>query len=175
MPFNTTSSVIGADMNNTSTTALFALGTKISGTNNTEWTYCQSTAAFITGELVAIRSNGTAVSASTLILTSGAAIGGGAGAGGIEVGWAQGNWAALDFGWMCKRGDAVTVLMSGTAVPNTQLYAQYGQAIGCLGTTAASGTIMGVQLNASSSTSSLVLTTAVITWPRLCPGANPVG
>lgn len=157
MPFNATSSILGADFNNTSTTQLFALGTKAMGTNNTEWTYVQMSGAAITGEMIAIRTGGTGVPVHTTSLVC---------TGPRELGWVQGNFADQDYGWVVKRGDSVTVLMSGTNVPNTQLYWAPGQNMGALTTQAGSASMAGIQLLASSSTASLVLTTAIITWPR---------
>ena len=36
---NVTSSIIGVDLNNAGTTQLFALGTKVFGTDDSEWEY----------------------------------------------------------------------------------------------------------------------------------------
>jgi len=157
MPFNSISSILGVDFNNISSTQLFALGTKAFGTNNTEWVYVKMTGAAISGEMCSVASQGTARPVTTTAIAC---------SGPAELAWAQGAYADQDYGWVALRGDAVTVLMSSTCVPNTQLYWASGQARGALTTTAGSASMAGIQLLASSSTASLVLTTAILTYPR---------
>ncbi len=155
MPFNTSSSMIGADFNNTSTTALFALNTKAFGTGNTEWTYVKATGALLTGQLVTIAQAGTAILANTTALMTGS----------NQLGFAQGNFADQDFGWVVQRGVGVNVMCSGTAAPNALLYLVTGSN-GGISTTAGSGTLAGIELIVSASTASLVITTAILTYPR---------
>lgn len=155
MPFNTQSSLIGVDFNNTSTTALFALNSKALGTGNSEWTYVKATGALLTGQMVTIASAGTAVLANCTALMTGS----------NGLGFAQGNFADQDFGWVVQRGVGVTVMCSGTCAPNALLYLVTGTN-GGISTTAGSGTLAGIELLASASTASLVITTAILTYPR---------
>ena len=157
MPFPT-SSHIGADFNSTSTTALFALLTPARGSDNSEWVYVHSNTAHTTGQILAINSVGTGINATTAAACSGT----------YSFGFVPSlAWTAGDYGWACTRGNNVYVQMSGTAVPNTQLYV--ANTPGALTTTAASGTLLGIELIVSSSTASLVVTTAIVTWPRSVP------
>lgn len=157
MSFNQ-SSMIGADFNTTSTTALFALLTPARGSDNSEWVYAHSNTAHTTGQILALNSVGTGINATTAAATSGT----------YSFGFVPSlAWTAGDYGWLCTRGNNVYAQMSGTAVPNTQLY--IANTPGALTTNAASGTMMGVELIVSSSTASLVVTTAILTWPRSVP------
>ena len=158
LPAFPTSSMIGADFGSTSTTALFALRTKAFGSEGSEWMYAHSNTAHTTGQLVGINSVGTCINATTAVATSGT----------YDLGFIGSvAWTAGDYGWVCNRGLAY-VQCSGTCVPNTQLYVANGP--GALSTTAGSGTLMGIELQVSSSTASLVVTTAILTWPRSVPG-----
>src|SRR3990167_4785526 len=108
MPFST-SSLIGADFNSTSTTALFALLTPARGSDNSEWVYVHSNTAHTTGQILAINSFGTGINATTAAATSGT----------YSFGFVPSvAWTAGDYGWACQRGNNVYVQMSGTAVPN---------------------------------------------------------
>lgn len=157
MPF-ITSSLIGADFNSTSTTALFALLTPAKGSDNSEWVYAHSNTAHTTGQLLAVNSVGTGINVTTGAATSGV----------FSFGFVPSlAWTAGDYGWLCTRGNNVYVQCSGTAALNVQLYV--ANTPGALTTTAASGTMMGINLIASASTASLVVTTAILTWPRSVP------
>lgn len=155
MPFYTTQSQIGVDLNNTSTTALFTLNSKAQGTGNSEWSYVYASGAFNTGNLVAILNNGTAYPCTQGHLSNNA----------VMLGFAQGNFAAGDYGWVATRGEGLTVACSGTAATNATLFLTTTTS-GGLTTVAGACTMAGIQLLASASTSSLVLTTATVTWPR---------
>ena len=158
LPSSVTSSLIGANFNTTGSTALFALRTVADGTEGTKWMYVHSNTAHTTGQIVGINSVGTAVNASTLSATSGT----------LDFGFVGSvAWTAGDYGWVCTKGLAY-VQCSGTTVPNTQLY--IAGSPGALSTTAGSGTMLGIELVASASTASLVVTTAILTWPRSVPG-----
>ena len=59
MPQFVTSSMIGVDLVNSGSTALFALNTKVLGSDNSEWSYVIATAALTTGQCVYIAPQGT--------------------------------------------------------------------------------------------------------------------
>lgn len=155
MAFYNVSSAIGVDFNSTSTTALFTLNDVKRGSNDTEWTYVKASGALITGQMVTIASGGTAIKANTTSLMTGS----------NDLGFVQGNFADQEYGWVVKRGMNVSVLCSGTCAPNALLYLSTNSN-GGISTTAGSGTLAGIQLLASASTASLVLTTAILTYPR---------
>ena len=157
LPSYSGSSLIGADFGSTSTTALFTLRQRAFGTEGTEWMYVHSNTAHTTGQLLAINSIGTGINCGTAQATSGT----------FDLGFVGSvTWTAGDFGWACMKGLAY-VQCSGTMVPNTQLYV--ANTNGGLSTTAGSGTLMGIELVVSSSTASLVVSTAILTWPRSVP------
>ena len=165
MPFFTTQSAIGVDFNTTSTTALFTLNDIKLGTGDSEWVYVKASGALLTGQMVSIAQAGTAILANTTgLLTQGNQLAN-------NLGFAQGNFADQDFGWVARRGVAMNVMCSGTAAPNAILYLVTGSN-GGLSTTAGSGTLAGILLIASASTASLVITTAILTWPRCVNIAN---
>ena len=161
LPAAVTSSLIGANFNQTSTTALFALRTKAFGTEGSEWLYVHSNTAHTTGQLLAVNSVGTAQNCTTVFACSGISTQG------ADFGFVPSvAWTAGDYGWICTRGLAY-VQCSGTTVPNNQLYT--ANSAGGITTTASSGTLIGIELVASASTASLVVTTAILTWPRSVP------
>lgn len=165
MPFFQTQSAIGVDFNNTSTTALFTLNDIKLGSGDSEWVYVRASGALLTGQMVTIAGSGTAIVANcTGLMTQG-------NQNATNLGFAQGNFADQDFGWVARRGVGVSVLCSGTCAPNAILYLVTGTN-GGISTTAGSGTLAGILLLASASTASLVLTTAILTWPRCVAATN---
>lgn len=168
MPFYTTQSAIGVDFNNTSTTALFTLGDIKLGSNDSEWIYVKASGALLTGQMVTIAQAGTAILANTTALMATTGL-----SGANLLGFAQGNFNDQDFGWVARRGIGMSVMCSGTAAPSAQLYL-VTNSNGGLSTTAGSGTLAGILLIASASTASLVITTAILQWPR-CVAATNVG
>ena len=155
MPFNQTGSKIGADFNSTSTTALFTLNDVAFGSGDSEWTYVKASGALLTGQMVTIAGGGTAIVAHTTSLMTGTNL----------LGFPQGQFADQDYGWVARRGVGMSVMCSGTCATNALLYLVTGSN-GGLSTTAGSGTLAGILLQASASTASLVITTAMLQWPR---------
>ena len=165
MPFFTTQSAIGVDFNTTNTTALFTLNDIKLGSGDSEWIYVKASGALLTGQMVTIAANGTAILANTTqLLAQGTQ-------NANNIGFVQGNFADQDFGWVARRGVGMSVMCSGTAAPNAILYLVTASN-GGLSTTAGSGTLAGILLLASASTASLVITTAILTWPRCVNIAN---
>ena len=68
MPFFVSQSAIGVDFNNTSTTALFTLNDIKLGSGDSEWIYVKASGALLTGQMVTIAANGTAILANTTAL-----------------------------------------------------------------------------------------------------------
>ena len=155
MPFYTTQSAIGVDFNTTSTTALFTLNDIKLGSGDSEWVYVKASGALLTGQMVTVAAAGTAILANTTSLMTGTNL----------LGFAQGNFADQDYGWVARRGIGMSVMCSGTAAPNAILYLVTASN-GGISTTAGSGTLAGILLQVSASTASLVITTAMLQWPR---------
>lgn len=156
--FSPTSSVIGVDLNNSSTTQLFALGTKVMGSQNSEWVYVQTATSVTAYKAVAYNGAFTAGMASGADFISGQ----------HEVAWPQTSAAASEYFWACRRGDSVGVMCTGSVSVGTQLFlAASSTPTGILSISAsASGTIYGISLNTVNQTATATIQSAVITWPR---------
>lgn len=166
MPFYNTGSKIGVDFNTTSTTALFTLNEIALGSGDSEWIYVKASGALLTGQMVTIAAAGTAILASTTALMATTGL-----SGANLLGFCQGQFADQDYGWVARRGVSMSVMCSGTAAPSAQLYL-VTNSNGGISTTAGSGTLAGILLQASASTASLVITTAILQWPRCIAATN---
>ena len=156
------SSTVGVDLNNTGTTQLFALGTHVLGTADSEWVYVQAATAVTLGKCVVINSAGTCAMASATDMVQGT----------IQLlGFAQVAFAASDFGWIPIRGgagNAMAVLTTGSTSATSQVcVAGSGASTGMVSTVAtASGSVMGVLFVSIAQTATATLSGAVLTWPR---------
>ena len=159
--FSVNQSTIGVDLNNTSTTQLFALGTKVFGTQNSEWVYVQAATSVTAYKMVYV--NGT--------FTVGMASGGDLISGLGQIAVAQNAFAASEYGWVCFRADRVGLMCTGSVSVNNQLFlAASSTPTGiCSISASASGTIVGVSLVTVVDTANATVHSAVLTWPR--PGA----
>ena len=159
--FNVTQSTIGVDLNNSSTTQLFALGTKVLGSNNSEWVYVQAATSVTAYKVVAF--NGT--------FTCGMASGGDLIGGIAEIAVAQTSAAASEYFWVCRRGDRVGVMCTGSVSVANQLYmAASSTPTGILSISAsASGTIYGISLVTVVDTANATVHSAIVSWPRGVP------
>ena len=167
MPFFQTGSAIGVDFNNTSTTALFTLNDIKLGSGDSEWVYVKASGALLTGQMCVIGASGTAIKANcTALMDSATSL-----VGANNLGFPQGQFADQDYGWVARRGVGMAVMCSGTAAPSAILYL-VTNTNGGISTTAGSGTLAGILLQASASTASLVITTAILTWPRCVAVTN---
>jgi len=102
---------IGADLANTSTTALFALGTTQSGTDGSEWVYVQAAEAFDQYMSAAVNQ---AFSASKLTNANAVT--------NTFFASAQIAFAANDYGWMAKRLIGGTLRVAASCAKNVALY-----------------------------------------------------
>lgn len=157
-----TSSVLGVDLQNASTTQLFALNTKVLGTNDSEWHYVIATATLATGQFVVILSAGTAVIASTALL-------GGAGpdgtTGNLDIGCAQFPISAGQYGFVAKKGNNMFLRCSGTVPPGNVAFENSGTLVSSL--IAGDGlTALGCMIYASASTAGVSVTSGLLTYPR---------
>lgn len=154
--FVVNSSTIGVDLNNSATSAAFALGTRVNGSQDTLWVYVQANGAITTGMCCSINTTGTA----TPCLTSGGSL-----VANSDIAFAQNAFADTEYGWLAKNGNNVYIRVSGTTSPSGVLYIAVSS--GLLHTTSASGTLSGVALLANvSSTAVGIAVLANLTWPK---------
>jgi len=160
--YYSTGSQIGVDLNNTGSTQLFALGTKVMGSSNSEWVYGYTTTAVTAYKCVAIQAGGT------MGMASGADV-----IAGSQLAFAQTSFAAGDYGWVAIRGEGLGVMTTGQAtvtlaIANGQIcVAASGVSTGMVSNVAtSSGTINGVAFTSAASTAGATVTGAIITWPR---------
>lgn len=137
----------------TSTTQEHALGSRASGNNGTVWRYVRATVAVSQYDTVTFTNAWLAQPATgTSVATGG------------NIGFAQVAFAANEYGWVCTEADKITVSVSATAAPATQLY--IATTSGKLSTTSGSGTLAGVFTDTNvSTTATVTLTTAIARAP----------
>lgn len=164
MAYYANTSLIGANFNASSTTQLFALGTKAQGSDGTEWIYCQAASAVTAFKAVQISVSHTCAMASAADVLDGVA---------GRLGWAQFAFAASEFGWVPVSG-VVYVMTTGS---NTLTAS--GVPV-CLGGSAVStgmismvatttNTLQGISILAHGSggqTATATAAKAIISWPR---------
>ena len=155
-----TSSMIGVDLNNPSSTQLFALNTKVFGTQDSEWQYCIATGTLATGMFVQISQAGTAIALTTAIQNAATVP--------LDIGVAQytvpqGQWA-----YIAKRGQSLYVACTGT-IPQGVAVGLAPSSNGVLttgGAAIAGSTMAGIFLYASASTATASIAQATLQWPR---------
>jgi len=161
-------STIGVQLGNSDgATALFGVGQHITANNGAEWIYVQATSALTTGTVVAVNTSYIAIPANATNLFG---VAGGVPNSGSQLAFAQGTFAAADFGWVCVRGQPMYVLVSNVSTLGAALYINAGFS-GSLTTAAASGTIAGVILLTASATGVLNPVIGYLQYPRLQAGA----
>lgn len=157
-----TSSMIGVDLQNQSSTQLFALNTKVLGANDSEWHYVIATAALVTGQFVQINLNGTANILSTAILQG---LGVDGTTGNLDIGVAQFPVSGGAYAFVAKKGSNMFLRCSGTVPPGALGF----QDSGTLSTSllATDGmTALGVMIYASASTAGVSVTSGLLAYPR---------
>lgn len=110
--FYLNSSTIGVDLNNASATALFAVGTHVLGTNDTEWVYVQANTSIVSNTIVCFNS-GT--------FTCGMASAGDSILGG-QLATAQTSISSQAYGWVAIRGIGLSVQVLGTTTAGSNIY-----------------------------------------------------
>jgi hypothetical protein len=157
-----TGSLIGANLNTSDPTALFANGTSVITSNGCRMEYVEASGTFTTGYMVMVSPGGTAYGYTTAMMTQGIA-----GVMGQDIAWVQGLINRGEYGWVAKQGRDVYVLCTGTmtaasttgvAVASTGRLRQ--QAVG-----EANSTLIGVYLTTSASTATASVAVATVTWP----------
>lgn len=157
--FNLNSSTIGVDLNTFNATALFAVGTHVLGSNNTEWVYVQANTSIVGQRMVAFNA------AYTCGMASGADI-----LSGQQLGLAQTSCSSQAFFWVAIRGNGLTVATTGSCTATAQgiFLAASATPTGVLSNVAsASGTLAGVSFtDVGNQTATATFTTVSLSWPR---------
>ena len=152
-----TSSMIGVDLNNSSTTALFGLNTKAFGSLDSEWQYCIATGTIATGQFVQINTQGTAIAITTAIIANALVP--------MDIGVCQYTVPQGSYFWVPKRGQQLYVLCSGSLPTTVALGINAGGVLGTglLGVS----TMAGVFLEAAATTVAASVVNATLQWPRI--------
>ena len=161
MAFYPSSSLIGADLNNVSTTQLFVLGTTMEGSDGTLWQYTQAITSVSAYAVVAINPSGVCAMASVADAASG-----------LQLAVAQVAIPASSYGWVPVHGvggasGTLQVLCSSTMSGGSALY--FGTRTGVVSIQASgSATANGIIVYGASGTDHALTTSlpCVITWPR---------
>lgn len=138
----------------TSATQEHALGTRAVGNNGTVWRYVQATSAVDAYDTVMFGKDWLIAPATATGVATG-----------DNIGFAQVDFAAGEYGWVCTEADTIQVAVSATATAAVQIY--IATTAGKLSTTSSSGTLEGVFLDATTSASTgVTLTTAIARAPK---------
>lgn len=160
-----TSSTIGADFNNQSSTALFALGGEVLGSGASEWTYVIATGTLTTGQIVSIFPAGTAYAFTTALLAAADVLG--TTGNGINLGVVQTTIQQGQYGWVARKGMGLYVLCTGTCTAGGNV--AFSPSAGALQNAPAAGvgnTANGVFITTSASTATQSLAVATLLYPR---------
>ena len=153
------SSVLGASLSSSDTTKLFALGTRIQGTDDTWWEYVEATSTFITGQLVIVNAAGTAMSLTTAKYAAPSFHG-------QDIGFAQFAVNQGEFAFVAKQGRNLYVLTTGTIAAGTGVALVLDGKIGPMAAAAVGQTMAGIHITTSASTAAAYTAIATVTWPR---------
>lgn len=160
-----TQSTIGVDLNNPSSTALFTLGQKVLGSDNSEWHYVIATGTLTTGQLVYINTLGTAAALTTAQVAANTT-------GGLDIGFVQFTMPQGQYGFVAKRGTNLYVLCTGTVPGGAALgFAAAAGTLQTAGAVAVGNTAAGIFVTTSASTATASVTTAIVTFPRAVASA----
>ena len=167
---NVTSSMIGVDFNNPSSTALFGLGTTCLGNQGSEWIYCVSTGALTTGQFVAVFPSGTAY-ALTTALVAGADTAGTTG--NLDLGAIQTNCPQGQFAWVARKGLNMYVATTGTIPPVPVAFSPSAGVLITALAAAVNHTAAGIFITTSASTATAATAFATLQYPRAITSTPP--
>jgi hypothetical protein len=156
-------STIGVQLGNSDgATAQFGLGQHVLGNQGSEWLYVNAIQAFTTGQLLAVN-----VSYSANLATATLVSGSSAATPPQTLAFAQGAFAANDYGWVALRGDNLNVNLSSSSTMGLPLYLSVVQS-GTVTTVTGSLTLAGIIYQSVSATAiANPAITAFVTWPRV--------
>lgn len=168
MPTYVNSSTIGVDLNTTSATQLFALGTVVKGQGGSEWVYVEARTAVTAFKAVLINATFTCGMASVTEVIQQTATHG-------RIGWAQVAFAAGEFGWVPVNGHGLYIMTTGSntlsasGVPVCLCGSGVSTGMASMVATA-TGTLQGVTIIAHGSggqTATATAAQAILSWPRV--------
>ena len=148
-------SMVGVDLMNGNATALFAVGTHVNGTNNSEWVYVQAATSVNAYTVCAFNS---------ATFTCGMASGGDLSLG-ANLAVAQTSISAQAYGWVATRGVGLQVSQTGISSAGSTVYLAASAApTGSISTSiSASNTVQGIAVEASTSATYAYVN---LSWPR---------
>jgi hypothetical protein len=152
------SSLIGANLNTSDSTALFALGTVAETTDGGHFEYVEASATQITGAIVLITPTNTAFTFLTSKMS---------GVIGYDIAVCQGLINEGEFGWVAKKGRNLYVLVTGTHTQGEDNVGFGAASSGVLIHTPVAGlTLFGVWVTTFVSGGTQA-TKATLQWPRV--------
>ena len=156
MAFYASQSKVGVDLNNPSTTQLFALGEVCSGTGKSEWVYAIAATSVTAYKVVAISTGGTCGMASASDVL-----------GGLLLGVAQTAIPASSYAWIPVRGGPFGVMTTGSCSVGNAVYVAASSTPTGMASISASGscTMLGIELVAVIDTANASVATCVLTYP----------
>lgn len=159
-----TSSKIGVDFNNPSSTALFGLGDEALGTQGSEWTYCIATGTLSTGMIVSIFSQGTAYALTTALIGGGDVL---LTTGQLNLGAVQTLVPQGQYAWVARKGISLYVACTGTCTAGAEYAFSANAGVIQNAPAAAVGhTARGIFLTTSASTATLSVAVGTLQYPR---------
>ena len=161
-----TSSLIGVSLTAADSTAQFAMGTRVNGTDGTVFQYVYASNTMTTGKFVQILCAGTAIPLSGPVVAAATA--------GLKLGVTQFLMNQGEYGFVATQGGPIYIACSGTVPPTLAVgFAAVSGVIITGGLVAAGATAAGVFITTSASTAGVSVTTGIITYPRGQAGALP--
>ena len=156
MPFYTTSSKVGVDLNNAGTTQLFALGDQVQSTGQSRWVYVRAATSVTAYKVVAISTGGTCGMASGTDVLSG-----------LLLGIAQTAIPASSYAWVPIEGSPLGVMTTGScSVANLVYIAASSTPTGIVSISASgSCTMLGISLLSVVDTAGATVAQCVLTFP----------
>ena len=156
------SSLIGANLEASGSTELFALGTICEADQGQRYEYVVCSGTFTTGQLVTLTPTGTAL----MLLTARVS---GQNDFGLDLAAVQRTISQGEFGWVAKQGRNLYVKCSGTVTAGGEI----GYGIGVSGKlvnalwVGVGNTALGVFVTTSASIVTESVAVATLTWPRI--------
>ena len=105
------SPLLGVDFTATPDSAEFELGTRVFGSDGTEWVYVQANGAITQYYTVAIDENYQAAHLTTALNTTG-----------HQIGFAQVAFADNDYGWIAVRGSNIKATVKASCAADARLF-----------------------------------------------------
>lgn len=153
------SPILGVDFTSTPTTAEFELGTRVMGSDGTEWVYIQASGAITQYYTVAIDENYQAAHLTTALNTAG-----------HQIGFAQSAFADNDYGWVATRGSNIKAAVASSCGADARLYTTTTAGVLDDASASAAARVYGVVAVTASSTSGITTPEVIATFPR--PGGD---